>query len=416
MEGNVANSVVSARLIGDCEVSLWGLTAFERLRRQLAAVGVSDVDRYGRVPIRGSTALLLRSDWLYDQRTIADLLNNSSVIVRRDRLPVAAHVSAELVDAAAACLQEPLAPVPDGVEETTVENLSTAYNDKLLKAQPPYALPVRRDNRVALERHLFDESYKGITDVVTKWVWPAPARAVVRLFSRYGVSPNAVTISSVVLVVAATWLFWLGHFGLGLALGWLMTFFDTVDGKLARVTVSAGRFGHALDKGTDLIHPPIWYVAWGHGLQVGGESLFDTLPAATGGLSGTPLWDAYLVILAGYILGRLIEGAFELLGDFVIYSWRPTDSWVRLIIARRNPNLVLLTAGWLAGRPDVGLYAVAVWTAVSTVFLAARLLQAGHHRLTRGPLESWLKSVTPDDPRLSARVFARRELPVGLRS
>ncbi len=49
-------------------------------------------------------------------------------------------------------------------------------------------------------------------------------------------------------------------------MGWLMTFLDTVDGKLARVTVTSSRLGDVLDHGLDIIHPPLWYIAWGVGL------------------------------------------------------------------------------------------------------------------------------------------------------
>jgi phosphatidylglycerophosphate synthase len=42
---------------------------------------------------------------------------------------------------------------------------------------------------------------------------------------------------------------------------------DTVDGKLARVTVTSGRFGHCFDHIIDLIHPPVWYILWGRGLK-----------------------------------------------------------------------------------------------------------------------------------------------------
>ena len=68
-------------------------------------------------------------------------------------------------------------------------------------------LPARADRAAALERHLFDGSYKGVTDLVTKWVWPAPARAVTRVCARYGIPPNAVTAVSFALVVIVTLLF-----------------------------------------------------------------------------------------------------------------------------------------------------------------------------------------------------------------
>src|SRR6185295_9499511 len=119
------------------------------------------------------------------------------------------------------------------------------------------------DRVAALERHLFDGSYKGITDLVTKWVWPAPARLVTGFCARNGIPPNAVTSMSFALVLLATWLFARADFGLGLVLAWLMTFLDTVDGKLARVTVQSSTFGHFLDHGLDLVHPPFWYLAWG---------------------------------------------------------------------------------------------------------------------------------------------------------
>ena len=45
-----------------------------------------------------------------------------------------------------------------------------------------------------------------------------------------------------------------------------------------------------------------------------------------------------------------------------IHVWRPIDSQFRLITARRNPNMVILVAALLFGRPDVGLELVAWWT------------------------------------------------------
>ena len=46
-----------------------------------------------------------------------------------------------------------------------------------------------------------------------------------------------------------------------------MTFLDTVDGKLARVTVNSSYFGHLFDHAIDLISPPFWYLIWGLGLE-----------------------------------------------------------------------------------------------------------------------------------------------------
>ena len=73
-----------------------------------------------------------------------------------------------------------------------------------------------------------------------------------------------------------------------------------------------------------------------------------------------------------------------------IHVWRKVDSDFRLITARRNPNMVILFFATLAGRPDVGLIAVAWWTALSCLFHLVRLTQALVLRGQGGRVESWL--------------------------
>jgi hypothetical protein len=106
-------------------------------------------------------------------------------------------------------------------------------------------------------------------------------------------------------------------------------------------------------------------------------------------------WLGWLeAIVIGYIVGRLAEAGFKyFLGGFSMFTWRPADSYFRLITARRNPNLLLLTAGALAGLPKEGLVAVAVWTVASSVVLVVRLGQAAYARMRHGRLQPWLESV-----------------------
>ena len=71
-----------------------------------------------------------------------------------------------------------------------------------------------------------------------------------------------------------------------------------------------------------------------------------------------------------------------------IHCWRPIDSYFRTITARRNPNLILLTLGTLAGRPDIGLVLVAAWTACSIGFHTVRLAQAFTERWRGYPVRT----------------------------
>ena len=284
-----------------------------------------------------------------------------------------------------------------GVATVTIEQVAQGFEAGLLKLDRPYVLPVTAERRSALEQLTFSGAYKGVTDLVTKWLWPLPAQWVTRWCAHMGITPNQVTAVSLVLVVVATVLFARGEFGWGLVAGWIMTFLDTVDGKLARVTVTSTPLGNVFDHGIDLVHPPIWYVAWGVGLALD--------PPA---VAGVPVTLLYLAILAGYVGGRLCEGAFQRwIAPFSMFTWRPFDSWFRLIVARRNPSLIMLTLSFAVGRPDLGLMAVAVWTLLSTAILLLRVLLAARARRKRGAIGSWLTEIgqTVDEHALAVRVF-----------
>ena len=154
---------------------------------------------------------------------------------------------------------------------------------------------------------------------------------------------------------------------------------DTVDGKLARCTITSSKWGNVIDHGVDLVHPPFWWYFWGTGLAYWGLQL-----------PGTTFAFVMTAVVAGYVLQRLIEGMF--LKDFKmdIHVWRRFDSQFRLITARRNPNMVILFVALLAGRPDIGLVALAWWTIISLIVHAVRLAQAYAMRASGRPVVSWM--------------------------
>ena len=122
-----------------------------------------------------------------------------------------------------------------------------------------------------------------------------------------------------------------------------MMVLDTVDGKLARCTGTSSGWGNIFDHGMDLVHPPFWYWAWGVGLAAVGRPL----PAHA--------LEVMAAIVVGYVVQRVIEGAFIASFEMHIHVWERVDSRFRLITARRNPNVVILFASLIVGRPDWGL-------------------------------------------------------------
>jgi phosphatidylglycerophosphate synthase len=361
---------------GGPRIEVWGLAAEERVRRSLERVGcapVSIVDsKVFQEPPRSASLLVFRGDVIADERLVSALVARpDTLLVAADLGPVAGHVARERVEELVSLLRSDATPSElAGVQRMEAAELVPAYVAKLRKSEPPFVYPARPELVPEIEARTFAASYKGATDLVTKWIWPRPAAAVTRACARAGIHPNSVTLASWFLAIAALALFAKGWFGGGLVAAWLMTFLDTVDGKLARVTLTSSRTGDVLDHSLDLVHPPFWYLAWGVGLPDGCEA-------------------ATAIVVVGYLAGRLLEGAFLAAFELETHSWRPIDSLFRTVTARRNPNLILLTLGTLGGRPDLGMVMVALWTVASLSFHVVRLLQAFALRRRGGAVVAW---------------------------
>jgi phosphatidylglycerophosphate synthase len=372
---------INALVLGENPVTLWGLSATTRLKRQLKeAGGVTVADSPAELPGTGPV-LLLNSHYLFEVRTLAGLMEKENVLLicQRDGGVAAAFVDSAHVAVATDCLAGKIPPTSAPLASITPENLA-AFNEALRSAKAPLLEPVIAEQKTQLENRLYGNAYRGITDLVTKFLWPRPAKKAVHLAAALGVSPNMVTTIGFVLVLAACYLFLHGQYFAGLAAAWMMTFLDTVDGKLARVTVQSSKFGHLYDHAIDLFHPPFWYIFWGMSLA-GFEPVL-----------GFNQVQMYWMIVLGYIAGRVVEGVFPLLGECTIFTWKPFDAWFRLVTARRNPCLIIMTLSVLAGRPDWGFIAVTFWTVLTTLVLLLRLLQGLVARLAGGPLQSWLSA------------------------
>lgn len=380
---------MGAYAVGDAEARLFSLSGRERLEKAFRRIGLFVLAAPGEAEGRDAV-LVAHAGYVFDERVLADLAR------KRNAALVAEDDAGREVVAAAVCpaaevgrwIERIEKAVPaDGLEGEgrlyTAAEVSGAFNRRLRKRENPVVLKASRARKEALERRLFRGSYKGATDIVTKFVWPEPAFHATRLAAALKIHPNAVTTVSLVLVFATMYLFAQGAFLAGLAAGWLMCFLDTVDGKLARVTLTSSKWGNVYDHGIDLIHPPFWYAAWAWGLVTHG------LGGADAALSADAVWLSLWVILVGYVVGRLLEGYFLRRFKLEMHIWRPVDYWFRHITARRNPNLLILTAATLAGAPGAGFVLVAVWTVLSVLFHFVRVI-AAEMQASGGALRSWL--------------------------
>lgn len=365
-------------LIGDSDLKLFGLSPRERLIRSFRRAGVEAELPVAEVESGEGALVAIRADCVFDEALIKAIVSSPGVALKLESgAIVAAHGEGPENIRAAFGLVAQTDPDAAGLfAPQDAATLASAYQKALRKRAKPVLLPLENADAADIERALFNSSYKGVTDLVTKYVWPLPALAVTRLCARRGITPNVVTWVSFGCVVLATYLFWHGWFVAGLAAAWGMCFLDTVDGKLARCTLTSSKLGDVFDHGIDLLHPPFWYYAWFVGLGA----------ALAAGLQ----WALWVVVL-GYIAGRLQEGLFIWRFEIEIHTWRPIDSWFRLITARRNPNLLILTVAALMQAPDRGLVLVALWTIASFLFHAVRIVQAFAAQSGGRAPASWLQ-------------------------
>lgn len=370
----------SLRLVGEIPARLWGLDLREWQRRAWGKAGATVTDD-------AAARILLATDWVLSPALQQAILKTPGTAVIAPAGPGRAPqlVALHLPEGVNPDDHLPLIgqdnPDTDalraaGFRTGGVTDFAGSYDEALRKREAPYALSMRVTSQREVEKRLFKGAYKGVTDLVTKYAWPWPAFHVTRAAAALHISPNTVTTASLVLVFVAFWLFWIGAWGPAIIVGWAMTFLDTVDGKLARTTMSYSKWGNVYDHGIDLIHPPFWYWAIWHGLML--ESVGPAPWLLSASLS---------VILAGYVLNRIEEGIFMRRFGFHIHSWQRVDSVAREITARRNPNLLIFMLAVIIGVPGWGFVAVAGWTVLWLVFHGIRLLAA--LRSDR-PLSSWM--------------------------
>jgi phosphatidylglycerophosphate synthase len=350
-------------LIGHNSTLIWGMTNAERVRRLAEKAA-----KWGAVP-KGK-ALFVNLAFAFDPILLKAALARPDVAIHRDGAFVIGLLPRDADPAA-----------PDGsFSILEIKDGDKLYNEQLRKLEQPFVTRLTPETQRTVERQSYQGAYKGVTDALTLYLWPELALWLTRMAASLGMTPNMVTAIGGSACLAALWLFWQGLFWWGIAAAFTFMVLDTVDGKLARCTITSSKWGNVFDHGIDLVHPPFWWYAWGVGLVNYGRPLGNDMFAAV-----------MAALIIGYVAQRLIEGVFIKQFGLEIHVWRRFDSRFRLITARRNPNIAILLLFLAIGRPDAGIIAVAIWTLFSLLVHAVRLAQAWTER-RRGTLVSWLEA------------------------
>ena len=361
--------------VGDNPARAFGMSAADRARALAVKAGTEP----GNEAHPGRSTVYADLNWTWDPEWLVALAQSPGSVLTKDGRPVLAHVPADGDPATviSAMLAE------GNYEGGSLDRLDADTADfsyrKLRKRDRPFVMRLDPTDPEPAERAAYDASYKGVTDVLTLYLWRRLAFYLTRWAAQVGMTPNMVTAIGAVLCVAAFFLFWNAWYWTGVFAGFGFMVLDTVDGKLARCTGQSSKWGNIFDHGVDLVHPPFWWWAWAEGLKTYGRPF-------------EPVYEMLIIgaIVFGYVAQRIIEGLFMRRYGMHIHVWQRIDSQFRLITARRNPNMVILVFCLALGLPDLGIELVALWTILSLIFHAVRLAQA-NARADRGrPIVSWL--------------------------
>ena len=154
--------------------------------------------------------------------------------------------------------------------------------------------------------------------------------------------------------------FVLGHLGWGVLVAWCGVLLDSVDGKLARLTLQLSDAMGAFEHIAAMPGLGLWYAALGWHFSAG--ALFTTHPMAL----------ATWALLGVFLLDKIATGSFKKLYGRELFDYAPVDAAFHLIAGRRNTSLLLLTLGLVFDRAAESFALIGLWTALTLLFHLGR--------------------------------------------
>jgi phosphatidylglycerophosphate synthase len=362
-----------------------GLSLLERLLRQLAALGrarptllvpeghptptfsagggvevvrvAGGCDAFtalaAAAPTLPARFLLVTADHLIDSRVLRALATASDdVLVVAD-----GGVAAPIGRVSRTAVVRHGSELPAHVRTLPLETLD-AYAPELRGNVPPYAIPVRSAaERTHAWRVLLDHVQKRGLDLPGEYFDSPFENALVRLLAPTSVTPNQVTLATLVIAGVVGLMFLRGWLGLGLGCALLVGVLDGVDGKLARLKLATSRLGE-LEHVGDFLYENYWYVALAmHFQAASGLALF---------------WHAGAALVALDLVDNLLYGAVSARTGRMLDELSPFDRRVRMVAGRRNVYVWMLLIGVCVRQPAWAFLVIVAWAAVTVVVHGAR--------------------------------------------
>ncbi len=395
---------------------LWGMTLLEKLVRQLSVAEIeeciivfdkekvitdvlrSDFQKWHKIGVRSvqiegdevttlskileedsNPFIVLQGNAILDSRIIIALKEKVTAdkpvqVSSGENSPFAFSIkNDQLSSTTSHSIQELISDLPREVIKTSEMD---SYIGSMRRRQEPFLFKIDSESEIEKASKIaFTAIYKGATDFITKYAWPLPTRLMVHWLSPTNITPNQITYVSMILSFGAIPFFFMGWFWPAWFMGTVMSFLDTLDGKLARLTLRTSETGHWLDNASDTIYLWLWYagIGWYFSEDLLNFSYINTIAA----------WS----LVGLFTIDKIVTGLFKKLFGAQLHDFAPIDWHARIYIARRNPFLVVLLIGLVINQPVFSLHAMAIWQTATCVFHMIRFiylpLSGQKHQVTR---------------------------------
>ncbi|MEY2564325.1 MAG: hypothetical protein QOH88_2518 [Verrucomicrobiota bacterium] len=334
--------------------------------------------RTGDVATGAERTLVVSAGFYYDARLLKALAEQRTTTLLVDSAPpsdcamlwknaLAPQTSAALVDRDWLSRQDPDVALMDQLFfDATTRRIETCDAAR----QPTYVVALRKDVRpvffpaptpdllAVAERFPRDVAQNGVLDFPGLLDSPIEDWIVSRL-CRTSITPNQVTVVTMLIGLTVTALFLTGHLWWGVALAYTIEVLDGVDGKLARTkveTTAAGDWEHVVDYCIELS----WWTALAFHFHANGLGSAFWLLAL---LVGSDVVDR----LAKRVVKKKVGRNLDDVADF--------DRFVRCIGGRRNINVWILIAAMTLGDAVNGFVLFCGWMAATAAAHVVRALQ-----------------------------------------
>ncbi len=314
--------VVTAHRAGCAPITLTGETAPVLPRAEALGIQVSHAS--GRLRESYDAALLIEGSVLVDVRELENVIAQGGQLISAQSVPLPVRMTVE--------------------------------NPKPVIAGRAAMLIIDASSAVEAERKLWASLTSTADGLVDRFLNRPLGRPLSKLLVRTPISPNQVSIVSILIGIASAWFFACGNFVTGALVFQLCAIIDCVDGDLARALFKQSRLGKWLDLGGDqVVHFSVFA-----GIGIGVARLQPSVPALALGASV-----ALGVLLCFGVIVRALRQPAAQRGRLLS----------KLLDATANRDFsILLLALAIFGRMDLFLWMAGIGIHVFWIALLALLI------------------------------------------